>query len=60
VRSTIEPVGDCAVTLVDGVLVCRAFAMQADTVKGTFIKVWRTLRPMLLEREVMLPRIWAT
>jgi urease accessory protein len=49
-----------AVTLVDGVLVCRALAAQAEPVKQLFIAIWQQLRPHLLKRPAVLPRIWAT
>ncbi|MFL6548492.1 MAG: urease accessory protein UreD [Povalibacter sp.] len=49
-----------SVTLVDGVLVCRALGPQAGPVKDWLIEVWKQLRPMLLGRAPILPRIWAT
>jgi urease accessory protein len=49
-----------ACTLVDGVLVCRAVAQRADSLKQAFVALWRALRPALLGREAVLPRIWAT
>ncbi|HMN46449.1 MAG TPA: urease accessory protein UreD [Povalibacter sp.] len=51
---------ELAVTLVDGVLICRAVAAQAEPVKTLFIELWRRLRPHLLGRPAALPRIWAT
>jgi urease accessory protein len=51
---------ESAVTLVDGVLVCRALAHQAEPIKQWFIEVWRRLRPELLQKPAHLPRIWAT
>ena len=47
-------------TLVDGVLVCRAVAAQAEAIKTLFIGIWQHLRPQLLSRPAVLPRIWAT
>ena len=49
-----------ACTLVDGVLVCRALGMRADHVKHAFVDLWRALRPALVGRYAVLPRIWAT
>ena len=49
-----------AATRVDGLLVCRCVADQAQDVRRTFTKVWQVLRPRLLERAPMPPRIWAT
>jgi urease accessory protein len=49
-----------ACTLVDGVLSCRGTALRADRLKQAFIDLWRALRPALLGRAAIAPRIWAT
>jgi urease accessory protein len=49
-----------ACTLVDSALVCRAWAQRADEVRGAFVELWRALRPVLLGRAAVSPRIWAT
>jgi len=49
-----------AVSLVDGVLVLRALAPQAETVRKLFISAWQRLRPAIIGREAVLPRIWST
>ena len=49
-----------ACTLVDGVLVCRATAQRTDRLKQAFAEWWRVLRPLLLAREAVAPRIWST
>jgi len=49
-----------ACTLVDGVLSCRGTACRADRLKQAFIDLWRVLRPELLGRAAIAPRIWAT
>lgn len=49
-----------ACTLVDGVLACRALARRADHLKQAFECVRSALRPVLLGREAVKPRIWAT
>jgi urease accessory protein len=49
-----------ACTLVDGALCCRGVAARADRLKQAFIDLWRTLRPQLLGRAAIAPRIWAT
>lgn len=51
---------ELGVTLVDEVLVCRALAAQAEPIKRAFIECWKTLRPPLLDRPAVPPRIWAT
>lgn len=59
-RSVQAPDAECAVTLIDGVLVCRALSAQAEPVRRLFIGIWQTLRPELIGRTAVLPRIWAT
>ena len=49
-----------ACTLVDGVLVCRATARRTDQLKQAFVRWWRALRPAVLAREAVTPRIWST
>jgi urease accessory protein len=49
-----------ACTLVDGALCCRGYAARADRLKQAFIDLWGALRPGLLGRAAMAPRIWAT
>jgi len=49
-----------AVSLVDGVLVLRALAPQAEAVRNLFISAWQRLRPRIVGREAVLPRIWNT
>lgn len=51
---------ELGVTLVDKVLVCRALAAQAEPIKRAFVECWRTLRPLLIDRPAVPPRIWAT
>ena len=47
-------------TLVDGVLVCRCLCMDGAELKMILLKVWQCLRPRIMQREAVLPRIWAT
>ena len=49
-----------ACTLVDGALCCRGVAARADRLKQAFIDLWHALRPPLLGRAAIAPRIWAT
>jgi urease accessory protein len=51
---------ELGVTLVDKVLVCRALAAQGEPIKRAFVASWQTIRPLLLDRPAVLPRIWAT
>lgn len=49
-----------ACTLVDGTLCCRGFALRADRLKQAFIEMWSVLRPELMGRRAVPPRIWMT
>jgi urease accessory protein len=60
VRELLRDQALAAVSLVDGVLLLRALAPQAEAVRHLFIKAWRLLRPAIIGREAVTPRIWAT
>lgn len=47
-------------TLLEALLVCRARAARADRLRQGFVALWRALRPALLGREAVAPRVWAT
>ncbi|MBD9355503.1 urease accessory protein UreD [Methylomonas albis] len=48
------------VTLIEGLLICRALDRRADLLKGFFERVWGLVRGEVVGKEVCLPRIWAT
>ncbi|MBA1377503.1 urease accessory protein UreD [Pseudomonas brassicacearum] len=47
-------------TQLPGLLVARCLASEALLARGWLIELWRLLRPALLGREAMPPRIWST
>ncbi|KQN44939.1 urease accessory protein UreD [Pseudomonas sp. Leaf48] len=47
-------------TQLPGLLVARCLASEALLARGWLIDLWRLLRPALLGREAVLPRIWST
>ncbi len=49
-----------ALTLVGGVLHCRALSAQAEAIRRLFTELWLQLRHSLLGRVALAPRIWAT
>ncbi|MFW9079386.1 urease accessory protein UreD [Pseudomonas sp. P2757] len=58
-RSLENPVrGD--LTQLPGLLVARCLASEALLARGWLIELWRLLRPVLLGREAVAPRIWST
>ena len=60
IRALIVDEPFAAVSLVDGVLVLRALAPQAAAVRKLFIAAWQSLRPGIVGRAAVLPRIWST
>ena len=49
-----------AATLVDGLLIVRALGHQTEAIQQQFLPLWQALRPHLLGRPAVAPRIWAT
>lgn len=60
IRPLLAEMPQATVTLVDGVLVMRALAAQGEAVRALFIAAWRLLRPAIIGRVAVDPRIWAT
>lgn len=60
VRALLADRPRAAATLVDGVLVIRALDAQAETIRKLFIEAWRVLRPAIIGRDAVPPRIWNT
>ncbi len=52
--------GAGAVTLLPGVLLARYLGGSSEAARHYFIALWRILRPALLGREAVEPRIWQT
>jgi urease accessory protein len=51
---------DFGVTQTKGVLVARHLGDDSETARRLILAVWRRLRPHLLAREAVTPRIWQT
>jgi len=60
VRAIQLEAGLISCTVADNVLVCRAMHRQVGAVKQALIAAWEILRPAILQRRAMHPRIWAT
>jgi urease accessory protein len=61
VRAALAPLDRrAAVTAVDGVLVVRVLAAGIEAVRQPLLAAWSHLRPRVLGRRPVLPRIWAT
>lgn len=49
-----------AATLVDGVLSCRYLGDSTMRARNLFLRLWSELRPLVLGKPAVAPRIWAT
>lgn len=52
--------GTAGVTALPSLVVARYLGGSAEAARAYFIDIWRILRPALLKREAVLPRIWST
>jgi urease accessory protein len=59
VRDLIGEAPGRGVTLIDDVLICRAIDARADRLRTFLQTVWAALRPEILQRAFVPPRIWA-
>jgi urease accessory protein len=53
-------VGEAAVSRLPGLLVARYLGDSSEAAKRHFAKLWAIVRPSLLAREAVAPRIWST
>ena len=51
---------DTGVTLLADILVCRYLGCSSEDARKCFIRIWQAIRPLLMRRAAVLPRIWAT
>ena len=49
-----------AITALPGVLVARYLGDSSEAARHWFVALWQLLRPALLGRAAILPRIWTT
>lgn len=56
----IGPAGSFGITQMKSVLVARYLGHSSETAKRLMTQVWQQLRPELLGREGIVPRIWQT
>lgn len=52
--------GEGAITRLPGVLVARYLGTRGDAAREWFTRLWTALRPTLLQRAAVEPRIWRT
>ena len=54
------PSADFAATQIDSVLAVRYLGSSVEKARGGFIKAWMALRPLIMQKPAVMPRIWAT
>lgn len=59
-REVAPATGECAVTLLPGILLARYLGDSSEAAKKYFVELWRRLRPTLAGRAAVEPRIWRT
>jgi len=52
--------GNISITDIDGLLVIRYLGAHAQQCKNLFIGLWEILRPLLVDKAAIQPRIWHT
>jgi urease accessory protein len=52
--------GLCSVSSLQDLLVVRALGPNVEGVRDSLIRAWHVLRPVIVLREAITPRIWAT
>jgi urease accessory protein len=52
--------GSCSVSSLSDLLVVRALGPNVEGVRASLIAAWRVLRPAIVGRAAVTPRIWAT
>jgi len=59
-REELPANGRAAITLMPGVLIARYLGDSSETAKNYFTRLWQKIRPALMARDAVLPRIWST
>ncbi len=60
VVSRLSPGFPVGVTRIEDVLVLRLLGVQAEPMRQLMIAVWQVLRPLIINKPAVLPRIWST
>lgn len=59
-RDCAAPAGATAVTLLPGLVVARYRGASTEAARHWLIDLWKTLRPVIMGRPALCPRIWST
>ncbi len=55
-----EQQAQCGMTLLDGMLVARYLGPDTALAKACFEQIWQAVRPLIMQRDSCIPRIWNT
>lgn len=50
----------CGITNIENILIVRCLANKQRIIMSLFISIWKTMRPLVFNKNAVLPRIWAT
>jgi urease accessory protein len=50
----------CGITKIENIIIIRILANKSNVIMQLFIKLWQLIRPVVFNKEAILPRIWAT
>lgn len=61
-RDTIKSDTNClfSISVINSIIICRYLGEHIEQAKALFIQAWSQLRPALLNKEPVIPRIWNT
>ena len=60
IQGMIKDVSRLSVTVIGPILVCRCLDVNSMSIRNIFIKIWRSIRLLILNKEPNEPRIWST
>lgn len=60
IRNALPPQNLFSATLIDRLLLIRYLGHSAEEARHGFACAWQVLRPTIIQRQVVVPRIWAT
>lgn len=60
IQGMIKDVSRLSVTVIGPILVCRCLDVNSMSIRNIFIKIWRSIRSLILNKEPNEPRIWST
>ncbi len=60
VRAQLPQSNDFSATQLDSLIIVRYLGNSAEVARQGFTRVWQALRPAVIQKKAMVPRIWST